>query len=91
MEVGVRELKQHLSQYLKRVRAGEAVVITDRGQPVARIVATPPPTLPPSVLRAIEEGRRLIYRPWRPEKLPKPMKLLPGEKTFADFVSEQRR
>jgi len=90
MEVGVRELKQHLSQYLKRVQGGETLVVTDRGEPIARIVPTPPPTLPPSVLRAIEEGR-MIYKPWRPENLPEPLKLLPGEKTFADYVSEQRR
>jgi len=90
MEVGIRELKSHLSQYLAKVRAGEVVVVTDRGEPVARIVPTPPPTLPASVLRAIEEGR-LIYRPWRPENLPKPIKLLPGEKSLADFVAEQRR
>ncbi len=90
MEVGVRELKQHLSQYLRRVRDGEIVIVTDRGAPVARIVPTPPSTLPASVLRAIEEGR-LIYRPWRPERLPKPIKMLPGDKSLADFVSEQRR
>lgn len=36
--VGVRELKSCLSAYLRRVRAGEAVVITDRGQAIAEIV-----------------------------------------------------
>lgn len=90
MDVGIRELKSHLSQYLAKVRGGETIVVTDRGQPVARIVPTPPPTFPPSVLRAIEEGR-VIYKPWRPENLPEPIKMLPGEKTFADLVSEQRR
>lgn len=89
MEVGVRELKQHLSQYLKKVRAGEVLTVTDRGKPVARIGPVPPPNLPPSVLRAIEEGR-MLYRPWRPENLPKPLKMLPGDKTLADYVSEQR-
>jgi prevent-host-death family protein len=38
MEVGVRELKQRLSQYLDRVEAGEEVVVTDRGRPKARLV-----------------------------------------------------
>lgn len=89
MEVGVRELKSHLSQYLAKVRGGETIVVTDRGEPIARIVPTPPPTLPPSVLKAIEEGR-VIYKPWRPERLHKPIKMLPGEKSFADLVSEQR-
>ncbi len=38
--VGVRELKNQLSQYLKRVRAGERLVVTERGEPVA--VLSPP-------------------------------------------------
>ncbi len=39
--VGIRELKNRLSQYLKRVRAGERVVVTERGKPVA--IISPPP------------------------------------------------
>lgn len=33
--VGVRELRQNLSVYLRRVRDGEGLVVTERGQPVA--------------------------------------------------------
>jgi prevent-host-death family protein len=33
--VGVRELRQNLSVYLVRVAAGESLVVTDHGQPVA--------------------------------------------------------
>jgi prevent-host-death family protein len=33
--VGVRELRQDLSRYLRRVRAGERFVVTERRQPVA--------------------------------------------------------
>ena len=38
--IGVRELRQHASKYLKAVAAGESVEITDRGRPVARLVPT---------------------------------------------------
>jgi prevent-host-death family protein len=34
----VSELKARLSQYLNRVKAGEEVLITDRGNPVARLL-----------------------------------------------------
>jgi prevent-host-death family protein len=34
----VAELKAHLSRYLRRVKAGEEILITDRNIPVARIV-----------------------------------------------------
>lgn len=43
MDVGVRELKQHLSEYLRRVAGGETIRVTDRGVPVAVIVAAAGP------------------------------------------------
>jgi prevent-host-death family protein len=36
--VGVRELRQNLSRYLERVKAGEGLVVTERGRPVARLI-----------------------------------------------------
>jgi prevent-host-death family protein len=38
--VGIRELKNSLSEYLRRVRSGESVLVTDRGEIVAEL--TPP-------------------------------------------------
>jgi prevent-host-death family protein len=35
--VGVRALKDHLSEYLRRVREGERIVVTDRGEPLAEL------------------------------------------------------
>ncbi|HEX2180759.1 MAG TPA: type II toxin-antitoxin system prevent-host-death family antitoxin [Rubrobacteraceae bacterium] len=35
---GVAQLKARLSEYLSRVKAGEEVLVTDRGRPVARLV-----------------------------------------------------
>ncbi|MFC7708790.1 type II toxin-antitoxin system Phd/YefM family antitoxin [Micromonospora lupini] len=37
-QVAVRELNQHTSRVLARVRAGETVEVTDRGEPIARLV-----------------------------------------------------
>ena len=34
----MRELRQHASRYLERVRHGETLEVTDRGRPVARLV-----------------------------------------------------
>ncbi len=33
--VGVRELKNRLSEYLRQVRSGESVLVTDRGEVIA--------------------------------------------------------
>jgi antitoxin (DNA-binding transcriptional repressor) of toxin-antitoxin stability system len=35
---GIKDAKNNLSRYLARVKAGEEVVITERGKPVARLV-----------------------------------------------------
>jgi len=38
IRAGIKETKNNLSRYLEHVKAGEEVIITDRGRPVARIV-----------------------------------------------------
>ncbi len=41
MNIGVRELKQHLSEYLDRAAAGETLQVTDRGVPKVLIIPVP--------------------------------------------------
>ena len=36
--VGVRELRQNLSRYLQDVKAGEALLVTEHGREVARLI-----------------------------------------------------
>lgn len=36
--VGVRELRQNLSKYLRRVKEGEVLTVTEHGRDVARLV-----------------------------------------------------
>lgn len=36
--IGVRELRQDASRWLARVRAGESIIVTDRGRPIARMI-----------------------------------------------------
>jgi len=40
-QVGVRELRQNLSVYLRRVTAGETLEVTERGRPVALLAPLP--------------------------------------------------
>lgn len=37
--VGVAELRQRLAHYLELAAAGEEIVVTERGRPIARLVA----------------------------------------------------
>jgi prevent-host-death family protein len=84
--VGVRELRQNLSVYLRRVKAGETLEVTERGEPVARL--TPPPG--ESLLdRWIAEGKaKAATRSIR--DLPAPAKLPPGSKTLSATLQEMR-
>jgi prevent-host-death family protein len=58
--VGIRELKNSLSEYLRRVRSGESVLVTDRGEIVAEL--TPPgrdssdPSVPPGLSALVRRG-----------------------------------
>jgi prevent-host-death family protein len=42
--IGVRELRQHASRYLDKVKAGETVEVTERGELVALLVPPLPAT-----------------------------------------------
>ncbi len=42
MRVGTKELKNRLSHYLRQVRAGERITVTDRGAAIALLVAPTP-------------------------------------------------
>ena len=60
--VGVAELRQNLSVYLRRVSAGERLIVTDRNRPVAEL--GPAPSTGADLDRLIAEGR--VSRPLRP-------------------------
>jgi prevent-host-death family protein len=53
MEVGLRELRRHLSEYMRRVSAGETIQVTDRGVPTAIIS---PIVVGDPLQRGIDEG-----------------------------------
>ncbi len=68
--VGVAELRQNLSEYLRRVGRGERLVVTDRNRPVAEL--GPPPTTGALLDSLIAAGR--VSRPLR-RGLPEPLEL----------------
>jgi prevent-host-death family protein len=52
--IGLRELNQNPSKAVARVRAGETIVVTDRGRPVLRLV--PEDDKPGVLQRLIDSG-----------------------------------
>ena len=55
--VGVRELRQNLSVYLRRVAAGEILQVTERGKPVAVLAPQSRPS--PGIDRLVAAGRAI--------------------------------
>lgn len=83
MDVGVRELKQHLSEYLERAAQGEVIRVTDRGQPKALLCPVP------GVGRlhtGIEEGWLRAPKPTEPTAVPR----FKAKLTAAEALSEDR-
>jgi prevent-host-death family protein len=84
--VGIRELKDKASTIIDRVEGGEAITVTKRGRPVARIVSV---STPKHLAALVADG---TVRPSEGSRyLPKPMKARSAGKSAADYVSEGRR
>lgn len=81
----MRDLKNNLSRYLGRVRRGEEVVVTDRGRPVARLLAV---GVPVDRLADLMEAGLVRPASGRRGPLPTPIKTAG---TVSDLVAEQRR
>ena len=88
--IGIRELRQHASRWVRRAAAGESFEVTDRGRLVARLV---PPAPLEGVAKLRAEGRiseangdLLDLGPPLP---PKPGILLPSEIIAADRDDER--
>ncbi|HET7069295.1 MAG TPA: type II toxin-antitoxin system prevent-host-death family antitoxin [Nocardioides sp.] len=84
-EVGVRELHDQLSRYLRHVDSGGDVVITMRGRRVARLSAVDDVD-PLADLRA----RGLVRDPQRSRRRVSGRELLAADGSVSDLVSEQR-
>jgi prevent-host-death family protein len=83
--VGIRELKDSASAIIDRVEEGEAITVTKRGRPVARIVSA---ATPPHLAALVADGS--VRASEGPRYLPKPTKLQGAGKSAADYVSEGR-
>jgi prevent-host-death family protein len=85
MEVGIRELRDHLSRYLDRVRDGDELIVTDRGRAVARVV----PVSGERIFdQLISEG---LIEPAPVAQRHRPQRRVASQGKVSDLVAEQRR
>lgn len=88
LRVGVRELKSKLSEYLRQVKAGRSVTITDRGVAVGRLVPAGQ-SLDERIQAMLDAG----LAEWNGKPLPpmKPVAKLKRGKSISDMIIEDRR
>ena len=86
--VGIRELKAHLSRYLKRVRSGVRLAVTERGRTIATIAPVEPPANVDWAHQLVVEGHAQ-WNGGKPTGAARPPKL--SRKTAASVVLEDRR
>jgi prevent-host-death family protein len=86
--VGIRELKAHLSEYIRKIKQGNTVVITERGNDVGRIIPAAG-ILEERIHSLVRSG----FADWNGKRLTpgRPVaKIKPGRKTLAEIVIEDR-
>lgn len=88
-EAGIRELKTHLSRFLRRVQSGEAITITDRGTPVARMVPIGEPT--EVRMQALQQAGIISWSGNRLQPREPVGDVLANDKTVSDLLLEDRR
>lgn len=86
--VGVRELRQNLSRWLRRVENGESFEVTERGKPVARLGPLPPED--DVIARLMREGRIARVATRSLADLPPPLPARPGSKPLSEILNELR-
>jgi prevent-host-death family protein len=84
--IGVRELRQNASRYLREVKRGETVEVTERGEPIARLVPIPEES---TYERLVAEGR---IRPATrdPRDLGPPLEPKPGVPLASEILEQMR-
>lgn len=88
VSVGVRELKNHLSRYLARVRSGEEIAVTDRGREIAILRPPAQTTAQRGIERLRAEG--VVY--WGGRRPTAPANPVRGRgQPTSELVIEDRR
>jgi prevent-host-death family protein len=86
LSIGIRELRQRASEFLRLVQAGETIEVTDRGRPVALL--TPVPAASPlERLRAAGETSEIDGDL---DDLPEPLELEAGQELPSEVLARLR-
>ena len=93
--VGIRELKNHLTRYLRTVRQGNAITVTAHGKPIARLVPISPQgeaALTPEMEKRMWELAADGFLAWDggSSQMPEPVADNQGAGLLSDLIVEDR-
>ena len=85
VDVAISTLRAELSSWIERARAGEEIVVTDRGIPVARLVAVESASLIEQLTQ-----RGVLSRPSGPRPVARDAVRARASGSVSDLVGDQR-
>ena len=87
IKVGTRELKSKLSEYLRRVKSGETIIVTERGKSIGQIIPIKP-HIDEKLQAVVDSG----LAEWNGKKVKpaRPVATNRSQKQISDLVSEDR-
>lgn len=86
--IGIRELKENLGRYMKKVRTGERIIITDRKKEIAIIIPLERKAKEEKIYQLIQRGMAW-WRGGKPEGIP--VRIVSRGKSVSGAVIEDRR
>ena len=85
--IGIRELKENLDRYMKKVRTGERIIVTDRKKEIAIILPLERKVKEEKIYRLIQRGMAW-WRGGKPEGIP--VRIVSKGKSVSSAVTDQR-
>lgn len=87
VRVGTRELKTRLSEYMRRVKAGETITVTEHGKTIGQIIPVKP-TVEERIRAMVAAGQAewngQMLKPYRPKAVNR------GPRQLSDLIVEDR-
>lgn len=86
--IGIRNLKENLGHYMRRVKTGERIIVTDRKKEIAIIMPLANKTNEEKIYKLIQRGMA-CWSGGKPQGMP--VRIASKGKSVADAVIEDRR
>ena len=91
IHAGIKEIKNNFSRYISQVKAGEQILVTERGKPVARIIKENTKIMSIRSALAPLEEKGLVQLPSSNLRKKELLTISAGGKSLSEMVIEDRR